>query len=647
MCGIVGFWDLQSSTSGDDGIATVRRMADRLAHRGPDDHGVWGDAHHGLFLAHRRLSIVDLSAAGHQPMVSASERFVIVFNGEIYNHRVLRAELECSGLAPVWRGQSDTEVLLAAFDAWGVEQTLEKAVGMFAFAVWDRHGATLTFSRDRAGEKPLYVGRIGQRIVFTSELKALHGLGATMPEVDGGAIALLLRFGYIPAPTSIYRGIRKLMPGTWLRVSALNPDGVCGTYWSAAQALVEGMHDRVSTPAEDCVDQLERLLTEAVQLQMEADVPVGAFLSGGIDSSTVVALAKKCTGARIKTFSIGFDEEGFDESQHARRVAEHLGTEHVELRVSPTAALAVVPRLASIYDEPFADSSQIPTYLVSKLARESVTVSLSGDGGDELFAGYPRYSRVGAVDRLMRCSPRIVRKFIASGIESVPAKAWTRLSRVAGKGALTSAHRTVGDRLYRVAGILREEPHLLHRYFASSTPNPRSLMPGVQEPATSFDAPERWPRGASLEEIAMWLDFVVYLPDDLLAKVDRAAMAVSLESRVPLLDHRVIEFVHRLPMSMKVRGGQRKWLLRQVLYRHVPQALVDRPKMGFSVPLAAWLRGPLARWSAELLFDSPVSDFGIDSVALKNIHAEHRSGERDWHQTLWAVLMLKAWQASN
>lgn len=647
MCGIAGFWDLQAGTSGEEGLAVARRMADRLTHRGPDDHGVWGDARHGIFLAHRRLAIVDLSAAGHQPMVSTAERFVIVFNGEIYNHRALRAELERSGMAPVWRGQSDTEVLLAAFDAWGIELTLRKAVGMFAFAVWDRHSATLTFSRDRAGEKPLYVGRIGQRIVFTSELKALQGLGDAMPAVDSGAVALLLRYGYIPAPSSIYRGIRKLMPGTWLRISARNPDGVDGTYWSASQSLTKGTRDQISSPDEDYIDQLERLLTEAVQLQMEADVPIGAFLSGGIDSSTVVALAQKCTGARVKTFSIGFDEDGFDESQHARRVAEHIGTEHVELRVSPAAALSVVPQLASIYDEPFADSSQIPTYLVSKLARESVTVSLSGDGGDELFAGYPRYSRVGAVDRLMRRSPRMVRKGIARGIEAIPAKTWTRLGRVVGKGAATSAHRTVGDRLYRIAGILREEPHLLHRYFASSTPDLRSLLPGVQEPATPFDIPERWPDGASLEEIAMWLDFVVYLPDDLLAKVDRAAMAVSLESRVPLLDHRIIEFVHRLPLSMKVRGGQRKWLLRQVLYRHVPQVLVDRPKMGFSVPLAAWLRGPLAQWSEDLLSDPSLSDLGIDPAALRKIQAQHRSGERDWHQTLWAVLMLRAWQASN
>lgn len=580
-------------------------------------------------------------------MVSATERFVIVFNGEIYNHRALRAELERAGSAPNWRGQSDTEVLLAAFDAWGIEAAMTKAVGMFAFAVWDRRNATLTLARDRAGEKPLYFGRVGQRVVFTSELKALHGLGGAMPEVDSGAVALLLRYGYIPAPSSIYRGISKLMPGTWLRFSAGHPEGVGGTYWSASESLIAGMHDRLSLPAEQCVDQLERLLTDAVQLQMEADVPVGAFLSGGIDSSTVVALAQKSSGARVRTFSIGFDEDGFDESQHARRVAEHLGTEHVELRISPTTALGVVPKLASIYDEPLADSSQIPTYLVSKLARESVTVSLSGDGGDELFAGYPRYARVGSVDRLMRRSPRMARQLIARGIESMPAAAWSRLSRLFGRTSESAAHRTAGDRLYRVAGMLREDRHLLHRYFASSTPDLRLLLPGVQEPATPFDDPKCWPDGASLEETAMWLDFVVYLPDDLLAKVDRAAMAVSLESRVPLLDHRVIEFAHRLPQSMKVRDGQRKWLLRQVLYRHVPRILVDRPKMGFSVPLAAWLRGPLAQWSEDLLSDPAVSDFGIDPSALKRIQAQHRSGERDWHQTLWAVLMLKAWQDSN
>ncbi len=644
MCGIAGFIDFQRHTGADDGVQALRQMADRIVHRGPDD---WDTACHpdqGVFFAHRRLAIVDLTAAGRQPMASHSGRYLVVFNGEIYNHRALRAEIE--SLHPVaWRGHSDTEVMLAAFDAWGIEATLPKLVGMFAIAVWDRAQSTFTLVRDRAGEKPLYWGAVDGRLVFASEIKAIEGLPGIRLRQNPDAISLMLRYGHVPAPYSIYQGFEKVMPGTWLRFHGGAQPQARGAYWSAAESVLEGQREPLRLSPQLCVDELERVLTDAVALQLEADVPVGAFLSGGIDSSTVVALAQKCASSKVRTFSIGFDEAAFDESAHAREVARHLGTDHTELMVTSGDALAAVPLMAGIYDEPFADSSQIPTYLVSQLARRSVTVSLSGDGGDELFAGYPRYGRVQRIDRLYKSMPAPLRALVARGVESLPAQTWSRLGQRVGIGRESGAHRTLGDRLYRVAHMMRMPPHLTYRYMASTLPDLGQLMPGVVEPKTLYDTPERWPDIPDAAALSMWLDFMAYLPDDLLAKVDRASMAVSLESRVPILDHRVIEFSHRLPMDLKVRGGVRKWVLRQVLYRHVPQALVDRPKMGFSVPLGTWLRGPLRDWAHALLFDANAPDAAIDPVALRRLWDEHQSGARDWQHGLWNILMLRGWQA--
>jgi asparagine synthase (glutamine-hydrolysing) len=644
MCGIAGFVDFLAATTESDGTHAVVRMADRIAHRGPDDSGTWCDAQRGVFFAHRRLSIVDLSAAGHQPMASAGGRYVIVYNGEVYNHRALRAELD-SIRGSRWRGHSDTEVVLAAFEAWGIEATLVKLVGMFAMAIWDRKDVALTLVRDRAGEKPLYWGMLQGRLAFGSELKALEGLAHAELRTNREALPLLLRFGYIPAPHSIYAGVEKLMPGTWARFTQAGAPTSRGVYWSAAESTTSGSRDRLMLSPTKCVDQLERLLTDAVAMQLEADVPVGAFLSGGIDSSTVVALAQKSMTSKVRTFSIGFDEQAFDESVHARLVALHLGTDHTELRVTSQDALDQVDQMARIYDEPFADSSQIPTYLLAKLTRRSVTVSLSGDAGDELFGGYPRYRRMHSMDRLFSTLPGAARRATASAMEGVSSQAWTRLAALLGRRG--SAHRSVGDSAHRMAQMLRTDPHLLYRYLAAGMPDTSRLMPGAPGAATIFEMPALWPECGSAAERFMWLDFMTYLPDDVLAKVDRATMAVGLESRVPMLDHRVIEFSHHLPTDMKIRDGEQKWILRQVLYRHVPKALIDRPKMGFSVPLSAWLRGPLRGWAEALLFAPQAADDMLDAGELRRMWTEHQSGVRNWQHAFWSVLMLRGWQQEH
>jgi asparagine synthase (glutamine-hydrolysing) len=644
MCGIAGFIDFSGSTTEADGERALRRMADRISHRGPDDWGTWCDPQRGVFFAHRRLAIVDLSAAGHQPMASPSGRYMLVYNGEVYNHRALRAELELLGSVS-WRGHSDTEVLLAAFETWGIEKTLPKLVGMFAIAVWDRQDRALTLVRDRVGEKPLYWGMVEGRLSFGSELKALEGLANNSLRTNQSSIPLLLQFGYIPAPHSIYEGIEKLTPGCWARFTRPGAPTSTGVYWSASESVDRGALEPLTTSTEECIDELERLLTDAVKLQLEADVPVGAFLSGGIDSSTVVALAQKSLGSKVRTFSIGFDEQEFDESVHARAVANHLGTDHTELRVTSQDALDQVEKMAFVYDEPFADSSQIPTCLLAALTRRSVTVSLSGDAGDELFGGYPRYRRIQSLERLFNVLPGGIRRAGANLLEGVSPQAWTGLAALVGRKG--SAHRSVGDSVHRVAQMLRTDQHLLYRYLSSGLPDTRALVPGASPTQTIFDTPKDWPRAQSSTELFMWLDFMTYLPDDVLAKVDRATMAVSLESRVPMLDHRVIEFSHRLPTNLKVRDGQQKWILRQVLYRHVPRALIDRPKMGFSVPLDAWLRGPLRDWAESLLFSPQANDGLLDIGELRRMWHEHQSGARNWQHALWSVLMLRGWQDSR
>lgn len=648
MCGLTGFW--QPSGFERDGAAdTLRRMAETLVHRGPDDGGVWVDEVACVALAHRRLSILDLSPAGHQPMTSASGRYVIAFNGEIYNHLDLRLALEKTGAGTVvplhWRGHSDTETLLAGFDAWGIRGTIERCVGMFAFAVWDRKERALMLGRDRVGEKPLYYGWQGRTFLFGSELKALKAHPSFQAEIDRGALCLFMRHNYIPAPHSIYRGISKLLPGHLLTVSAERQEPELEAYWSLTDVAESGCRNALDGSAQEVADELERVLRLAVRQQMVADVPLGAFLSGGIDSSTVVALMQAQSEKPVKTFTIGFNEEGYNEAVHAKAVARHLGTDHTELYVTPQNALDVIPRLPRLYCEPFADSSQIPTFLVSQLAKQHVTVSLSGDAGDELFGGYTRYVLGHRLWRKLSRFPVGIRAVVVSAIRAISPSAWNRiLSPIRALAPSRYRMTLVGDKLHKGAGVLAAR-RIDELYLGLLTHwNPAELVLDAREPATVLNGGA--PTLAGLDDVQrmMALDAMTYLPDDILVKVDRAAMAVSLETRVPFLDHRVIELAWRIPQAMKLRDGAGKWILRQVLYRHVPKELIERPKMGFGVPIDHWLRGPLREWAEDLLAEDRLKREGFFVPApIRQKWKEHLSGVRNWQYLIWDVLMFQAW----
>jgi asparagine synthase (glutamine-hydrolysing) len=642
VCGIAGCW--HGSRGGVERAVTMTRaMASALAHRGPDSSGDWEDSDHALSLSHRRLAILDLSAEGHQPMVSSTGRYVLVFNGEVYNFRALRAELESR---VSFRGHSDTEVVLAAIESWGIQAAVCRFVGMFAFAVWDRQRGELTLVRDRLGIKPLYYGWVGDTLVFGSELGAIRGLAGFPGVVDRDALTLLLRHNCIPAPYSIYRGISKLRPGTILRFSSPNDrTAMPEPYWSAADVVEKGRADPFSGTAEEATDALEALLAEAVKLRMIADVPLGAFLSGGIDSSLVVALMQSQSGRRVSTFSIGSTNPEYDEAGHAAMVARHLGTDHTELYLSDADALAVVPLLPRIFDEPFADASLLPTYLVAALARRHVTVSLSGDGGDELFGGYNRHIWGARAWRTMRPLPVSVRRGIGRMAMRVRPGTWDRL--FAGAGPVLPPglrHRMPGYKIHRLAALLdAESPGAVYHRLASHWLDPASVVLDGREPATLLTEPGR-PDAGSFSERMMYLDLVTYLPDDILTKVDRASMAVSLEARVPLLDHRVVEFAWRLPLSVKIRDGRSKWILRQILDRHVPAELIDRPKTGFGIPLGHWLRGPLREWAESLLDEQRLAEHGFFRPApIRQMWGEHLSGRYAWEYHLWDVLMFQAW----
>jgi asparagine synthase (glutamine-hydrolysing) len=644
MCGIAGFLDLRTETEAETGEVLARRMADRIVHRGPDDSGVWSDASTGIFLAHRRLSILDLSPAGHQPMVSASGRFVTVFNGEIYNHADIRKDLETTFCVREWRGHSDTEVMLAAFEHYGLPGSLRRFVGMFAMAVWDRETRELILVRDRVGEKPLYFGRFGDIIVFGSELKALRAHSAFTGEVDREALTLLLRYSYIPARYSIYRGVAKVSAGTLVRFRT-DGEPLVEPFWSAWDVATAGQRDPWRGSDAEATEELERLLRQSVGLQLQADVPVGAFLSGGIDSSLVVALAQTQSPRPIRTFSIGFKEEAYNEAQYGKTVAHHLGTDHTELYVSPAEAIAAIPCLPKIYDEPFSDPSQIPTFLVSRLARENVTVSLSGDGGDELFAGYTRYVMGAKLWHAVSLLPRSLREILATGLTSLSPQTWNRLARsLRSLVPKRARYANMGDKLHKLARVLKVNPEDIYRELMSHWSSPSDIVLGAQDPSTGLMFGRGQPALRNFVERGAWLDLVGYLPDDILVKVDRASMAVSLESRIPMLDHRVVEFAWRLPLRMKLRNGEAKWLLRQVLYRHVPKSLLDRPKMGFGIPIDSWLRGPLREWAESLISESRLRREGyLDPAPIRKKWTEHLSGERNWHYSLWNVLMFQAW----
>lgn len=620
-------------------------MTDTLAHRGPDDGGVWEDRRAGVALGNRRLAIVDLSPEGHQPMCSADGRYMLAFNGEIYNYKALLTELE--GLGHAFRGHSDTEVMLAAFTEWGIEGGLARFNGMFAFALWDREERVLHLSRDRLGEKPLYYGWMGGALLFGSELKALRAHPRFRGRVSRDALSLYLRHNYIPAPYTIYEGVHKLPPGTRIVLEEGGASSGPIPYWSAREAAERGVAEPFGGSEDEAIQELDVLVRDSVALRMVADVPLGAFLSGGIDSSTVVSAMQAQSERPVKTFSIGFHEEAYSEAEHAKKVARHLGTEHTELYLTAGETMDVIPRLPHMYDEPFSDSSQIPTHLVSALAREHVTVSLSGDGGDELFGGYKRYllgrdlwGRIGRV-------PRPGRRAVGRALAAVPAETLDRrlggrLSHLAGRYGRNGA---VGDKLHKLAGLLSVEgPEAMYHGMVSHWREPASLVLGATEPPTALTDRSRWADVGDFTHQMMYLDTVSYLPDDILAKVDRASMAVSLEGRVPFLDHRLVEFAWSLPLSMKVRDGQGKWVLRRVLDRYVPRELIERPKMGFGVPVGDWLRGPLRGWAEGLLSEGRLREEGyLDPAPIREKWDEHLSGRRNWQGHLWDVLMFEAW----
>lgn len=638
MCGIAGV--LTSSAGPREQLERdATAMADCLTHRGPDDFGLWSDPECGIALTQRRLSVIDPSPAGHQPMISADRRYVITYNGEIYNFQDLRPELDARGVK--FRGHSDTEVMLEAIAAYGIEPAVKRLVGMFAIVIWDRRERTLTLVRDRLGIKPLYWAKFDNHVLFGSELKALRAYPHWTPRVDRSAVAAFLRHAYVPGPHSIYQDVRKLEPGCiltlpWGRTPSIK------RYWDARAVARQGLGDPLRISEGDMIAQLEDLLQDAVRRRIYADVPVGAFLSGGVDSSTVVALMKAANAGPVRTYSIGFDIAGYDEAPHAAAVARHLNTDHTELTVTAKEALDVIPRLPEFYDEPFADSSQIPTYLVSALARQHVTVALSGDGGDELFGGYNRYQLGQRFWRSLSLMPRSLRHGLARVLRSLPADRCSGLIRLFSAGM---APNQAGDKVHKLAAILTlDNIGAIYRRLVTHW-EPETLMPGVDEPKGPLwdDTIAQDFRG-SLERM-QFLDLVTYLPDDILTKLDRASMAVALEARVPLLDHRVVEMAWRLPRHMLIRNGVSKWPLRQILYRHVPRELIERPKLGFGIPLGEWLRGPLRDWAETLLDERRLREAGlIDAAHVRQCWQDHLSGRCNWQYPLWGVLMLEAWR---
>jgi asparagine synthase (glutamine-hydrolysing) len=643
MCGLTGLWSPRL-TRDDELRAAARRMATAITHRGPDDSGEWAAAESGVALGFRRLSILDLSALGHQPMASRSGRYHIVFNGEVYNFAALRPELERLGAS--FRGHSDTEIILAAFEQWGVRAAVQRFVGMFAMAVWDAEARTLSLVRDRLGIKPLFYFHEPGYLSFGSELKALEAGPRFTREVDRDALTAYLRYLYVPAPHGVWRGVRKLPPGTVLTVrDPGQPLPAPEPYWELHDVAAAGLDDPYRASDGEVTDALERLLQDAVSLRMVADVPVGALLSGGVDSSVVVALMQAASSRPVRTYTIGFDDPAHDESQHARRVAEHLHTDHTELQVTGRDALEVIPRLAEMYDEPLADPSQIPTFLVCAMARRDVTVALSGDGGDELFCGYNRYVHGRRLLARFARLPSPARRAAASALRGLSAERWNALGEaVAPLLPRRLAVRLPGEKVHKTANLLAGGSlEAMYRSLLSAWQAPGRAVPGGREPPDAVAAAFARRAGGSLLRRMMLADQGAYLPDDLLAKVDRASMAVSLEVRVPVLDHRVVELSWRLPERLMIREARGKWLLRQVLYRHVPASIVERPKVGFTVPLSDWLRGPLRGWAEDLLAAPGAAADLLDMAVVREHWTRVRDGREASSLSAWAVVLFLAW----
>ena len=649
MCGIAGIFNPKLNLSGEHLAHQARTMADSLSHRGPDDEGVWADSGNGIALAHRRLSIIDLSSHGRQPMESLDGRYIIVFNGEIYNFRTLRKDLE--EFRWTFRGHSDTEVLLAALGQWGLKGALDRANGMFAFALWDRKDGTLHLVRDRLGEKPLYYGMWNGALLFASELKALKRFPGFSPPVDRNVLSLYLRYNYVPSPFSIYEGVFKLPPGTSLTLRDKDlvslPEPL--PYWSVRESSSGKKRGPEFRDEAGWINYMEDLLRDSVRIRMVSDVPLGAFLSGGIDSSAVVALMQEESSIPVRTFTIGFREEEFNEAEAAKKVARHLRTDHTELYVSPEEAMAVIPKIPTLYDEPFSDSSQIPTFLVSQLARRHVTVCLSGDGGDEVFGGYNRYVWAERIWNAVGWMPGGMKSLTEKTLTAVSPQAWNRMfDKLAHILPERMRYPNPGDKIHKLSEILTARNRVeIYRRLVSQWKEPEEVVLNSREPGTV-----NWETGALLETesfagLMMLLDLQTYLPDDILVKVDRATMGVGLEGRIPYLDHRIVEASRLIPEEMKFRRGTSKWILRKILSRHVPPALFDRPKSGFGAPIGDWLRGPLREWAESLLDERRLEKEGyFNPGPIRKKWEEHLSGARNWQYHLWAILMFQEWLAS-
>jgi asparagine synthase (glutamine-hydrolysing) len=648
MCGITGYWDPSSIKLLERDYSTLERMSCVLVHRGPDDCGTWLDLDLGVALAHRRLSIIDLSPLGHQPMVSSDERYVLVFNGEIYNFPNLRSELQALGHK--FKGDSDTEVMLASFVEWGVGVAVQRLRGMFAFALWDRYQHILTLGRDRVGEKPLYYGRIGETFVFSSELKSFRQHPRWQQKISRSSISLLMRHNCIPAPYTIYEDIYKLLPGTTLTLHSPAMDVLPVPYWSARTVVEEGLSNPFTASDDEAIDELNTLLSKTISEQMLADVPLGAFLSGGIDSSLIVALMQAQSSLPIKTFSIGFEQLEYDESVHARAVAAHLKTQHTELYIDSQTAIDVIKRLPHLYDEPFSDSSQIPTFLVSQLAKQHVAVSLSGDAGDELFGGYNSYLLADGFWKKVGWVPIPLRRAAAIPLTKISPQQWNACFEIF-KDILPQNFRVrlPGEKIHKLANILGcSGLEDLYITLASHWTNTSHLVIDGIEPVTCITNKSLLPKTDNFVQKMMYLDLMTYLPDDILVKVDRASMGVSLESRIPFLNHEIVEFAWRLPMHMKIRNGKSKWILRQLLYKYVPPQLVERPKMGFGVPIDTWLRTTLRDWAEDLIEESRLSQEGyFNPQPIREKWQQHLSGAHNWQHHLWNVLMFQQWMRSQ
>ena len=653
MCGITGIFGNLRKEEFD---SSIHEMSATLNHRGPDDAGTWINEENGVAFGHQRLSIIDLSSAGHQPMVSPCGRFTTVFNGEIYNHLQLRDKLNTSANKQSWKGHSDTETLVTAFSQWGIEKTLQQLVGMFAIAVWDFKEKRLFLIRDRFGEKPLYYGWSNGVFLFGSELKALQKYKRFSNQIDRGALSLYMKYMYVPTPYSIFKDIYKLEPGCILQIdkgtkpptlplfAPFRDQGINIAQWYSISNMAQAGQKNLITDQNDAVDLIEKTLLESVRSQLISDVPLGAFLSGGIDSSVITALMQKVCKDPVKTFTIGFEESSFNEAIYAKEVSRHLGTEHHELYVTSSDAFKVIPHLPTLYDEPFADSSQIPTYLASKLARESVTVSLSGDAGDELFGGYSRYLWGSRVWNKVRWMPLIVRQTLGVAINKISVNTWDSIGNSLPNSSRVSL---MGDKAHRMAHRLKNVKSLDDVYHSLVTEGYKEDGLVVNDKAaliTKLDNNDIVSGIVDSEHRMMLLDSLTYLPDDILTKVDRAAMGVSLETRIPFLDYRVAELAWRLPLDTKINNGETKWPIRQVLYKYVPKVLIERTKAGFAIPVGQWIRGPLREWAADLLNEERIRREGYFNPELvQQLWQQHLSGKYDWTPRLWAILMFQAW----